>query len=267
MTKTRNMNKILFFIFVCLSCAPLLLLVVLSIGVSWPYPLLLPGVSSIRFFHTVFNDIQSLMAIATTVILAFLVTILTILIAVPAAKSLALYNFRGKGLVKVLVLIPLVVPAISVTMGIHISMIRLGLTGTFAGVAIIHSVFTLPYAIRIMVNVFEIVGDKFEQQATVLRANAWFTFFRVTLPVIMPGILSAAAISFTVSISQYITTFLIGGGRIITMTMLLVPFIRSVEVQVASVYSLILVGAALLSLFCIERAVRWFYNLENIVFV
>ena len=267
MKKKRIMNKIFFYVLVCISCTPLLLLSVLAIGVFWPYPLLLPKVSSFKFFHSVFNDIQSLKAIANTLVIAVFATVLPLLIAVPAAKSLALYNFRGKALVKMLVWFPLVVPSISVTMGIHISIIKLGLTGSFLGVIIIHSVFALPYAMRIMINVFNMIGDKYEQQAAVLGANATMTFFRVTLPVIMPGLLSAAAISFAVSLSQYFTTFIIGGGRIITMTMLLVPFIQNLEVQAASVYSLMLLGAALLSLFCIEAAVRRFYNLENIVFV
>ena len=268
MTKAQYMNRTFFYICVCASCAPLVLLVILTTGAYWPYPALLPKVFSLEYFRYVFlNNIQTLKAVITSILLAVFVTLLTLIIAIPAAKSLALYNFRGKGLVKLLVLAPLVVPAVSVTTGIQISMIKLGLTGSFAGVTLIQSVFTLPYAIRIMANVFEITGDKYEKQAAVLGANAAFTFFRVTLPVIMPGILSAAAICFTVSISQYITTFLIGGGRIITVTILLIPFIQSGQVQVMSVYSVMLVAAALLSLFFIEKTVRRFYNLETVVFV
>jgi len=189
------------------------------------------------------------------------------MIAIPAAKSLALYNFAGKWLVELLVLAPLVVPVIAVATGIQVSMIRLHLTGSFLGVTLIHTVFALPYAIRIMVNVFGIIGDRHEQQAIALGAGPGFTFFKVTLPMIMPGILSAAAISFTISLSQYITTFLIGGGRIITVSMLLIPFIRSGQVQMAAAYSVMLIAAAILSLLFMEQAVRRFYNQETVVFV
>jgi len=243
------------------------LLVLLAIGVSWPFPALLPRVYSSQYFHYAFSDNQTLKAIITSILLAIFVTLLTLAIAIPAAKSMALYNFAGKALVKLLILAPLVVPAIAVSTGIQVSMIRLGLTGGFLGVTLIHTVFALPYAIRIMTSVFEMTGDRHEQQATVLGADAMITFFRVTLPIIMPGILSAASISFTVSLSQYITTFLIGGGRIITVNILLIPYIQSGQVQLAAVYSAMLIFAAMLSLFFMERTVRRFYNFENIVFI
>jgi len=261
------MNNALFNVCVFLSCAPLVLLVLLTVGVSWPYPSLLPKVYSLRYFQYIFGDIQTLKAVITSILLATFVTLLTLAIAIPAARSLALYNFTGKWLVELLVLAPLVVPAIAVSTGIQVSMIRLQLTGSFLGVTLIHTVFALPYAIRIMVNVFAIIGDRHEQQAIVLGADARLTFFKVTLPMIMPGILSAAAISFTISLSQYITTFLTGGGRIITVSILLIPYIRSGQVQMAAVYSAMLIAAAMFSLLLMEQAVRRFYNLDTIVFV
>jgi len=264
----QSLNRAFFYLCVFAACAPLVLLVMLTMGLSWQYPRLLPKAFTPDYFrYALFDAPQTLKAVSTTILLALFVSLLTLAIAIPAARFLALYNFRGKETIKLLVLLPLIVPAVSVTTGIHVSMIRLRLTGSFAGVALIQCVFTLPYAIRIMTNVFEIVGDKYEQQAAVLGANAALTFFRITLPVIMPGILSAMTLCFTVSISQYITTFIIGGGRIITVTMLLFPFFQSGELQLMSVYSVMLVAAALLSLFVIELAVRRVYDLETVVFL
>jgi len=263
----RRINNVFFGICIFCSCAPLVLLILLTVGMSWPYPSLLPRVFSLRYFQYVFGDLQTLKAVITSILLAGFVTLLTLAIAVPAARSLALYKYRGKWLVELLVLAPLVVPAIAVSSGIQVTMIRLALSGSFLGVTLIHTVFALPYAIRIMTGVFEIISDRYEQQATVLGAGAAMTFFRVTLPMIMPGLLSAAAISFTISLSQYITTFLIGGGRIITVSMLLIPYIRSGQVQTAAVYSAMLIAAAMFSLFLMERAVRRFYNLETVVFI
>jgi putative spermidine/putrescine transport system permease protein len=265
---SQFINKSFFYVCVCASCLPLVLLLLLALGASWPYPLLLPKVFSFEYFQYVFlNNTRTFKAVITSVLLAFIVTLLALAIAIPAARSLVLHGFKGKGFVKLLVLLPLVIPAVSVTSGIQVSMIKMGLSGSFAGVILIHCVFALPYAIRIMLNVFHITGDKYERQAAVLGANAVLTFFKVTLPVIMPGILSAAAICFSVSIGQYITTFLIGGGRVITVSILLIPYIQSGQVQIMSVYSMALLAGALLSLFFIERAVRRFYNLENVVFV
>ena len=262
--KGQFISKAFFYICVFISCAPLLLLLVLTISTFWPYPLLFPERVSLEYYQHVLGNMSAIRAIITTFVLAFFVSMLSLVIAIPAANALALHDFYGKRFIKILVLVPLVVPGIAVIVGTHLSMIRLGLTGTFLGVTLIHTVFTLPYAIRIMTNVFEIVGGNLEQQATVLGAGKIAIFLRITLPQIMPGILAAGMLSFTVSISQYITTFMIGGGRIITITMLLVPHIRGGETHVAAVYSVLLIGVSLICLALMEAIVRRYYNFRNL---
>ena len=259
--------KILFYAWVFISCAPLLVLAVMTVSTFWPYPALLPEVMSWEYYYHVFiQNARTASAIATSILLALSAGFIALLIAVPAAKALTHYNFFGKGFVKILVLLPIIVPGIAVTIGNQISMIRLGLTGTFLGVAIIHTLFALPFAIRIMSNVFEAVGDRLEHQAAVLGAGPVFIFRRVTLPQIMPGVLAAFTLSFTISIAQYITTFMIGGGRIITVTILLVPHIQGGQTHIAAVYSLLLIAAAVCSLYLMEYVVRRYYNFENVFY-
>ena len=268
MQKREVFSKSVFYLLVALSCAPLILLIILTVSTFWPYPALLPEVVSAEYYSYVFiQNRQTLMAVITSILMAFLVTLISLVIAVPAGKSIACYSYRGRGFVKILALVPLIVPSVAVVTGIHISMIRLGLTGTFFGVALIQALFALPYAIRVMTNVFEITGRQLEQQAAVLGAGEFMIFSKVTLPRIMPGILSAGALSFTVSIAQYITTFMIGGGRIITLTMLIVPHMQSRQHHVAAVYSIVLIVTALISLYLTERIVRRYYSMENVFYV
>lgn len=268
MNKKNFINKIMFYLLVLGSCAPLLLLLLLTVSASWPYPQLFPKILSFKYItYVLFENLDTLKAIITSVVISILCMTLTLIIAVPAAKALALYKFKGKEFIKLLVLLPLVVPSITITTGIQITMIKLGLTGTLLGVTLIHTVFTLPYAIRLLINVFEIVGDKYENQARSLGANSFQIFKYITIPIIMPGILSAAVMSFTISLSQYITTFLIGGGRIITIPMLFIPYIQSGQVQIASVYSLLFIFAALISLVLMEKSVKRHYRLEGLFYV
>ena len=257
-----------FYICVFLSCAPLLLLLVLTISTFWPYPDLIPQTVSLEYFEHVFlRNNQTIPAIITSLLLAFVTAVLSLLIAVPAGKALAHYNFFGKGFVKILVLVPMIVPSVAVSIGNQISMIHLGLAGTFTGVALIHSVFALPFAIRIMGNVFEAAGNQLQLQAAVLGASPVFIFRHITIPQIMPGMLAAAALSFTISIAQYITTFMIGGGRIITVTMLLVPHIRGGQTHIAAVYSVLLIVTAIICMVLMERILRRYYSMDNIYYV
>jgi len=266
--KRQFLSKGFFYFWVFISATPLLLLILISVSIFWPYPTLFPETISFEYYERLFiNNPRTWEAIRTSIFLAFFVSIVTLIAAVPAGKALAHYQFVGKKVVKALVLVPLVVPGMAVTMGIQVSMIRLGLSGTFLGVALVHGVFTLPYAIRIMSNVFELVGDKLESQATVLGAKPVFIFRYITLPQIMPGILAAATISFTISIAQYITTFIVGGGRVITVTMLLLPHIQGGETHVAAVYSMLLIGVSLISLSLMEYVLRRYYRLENVAYM
>ena len=268
MRKKQLFYNAMFYFCVIVSCAPLIMLIILTVSTYWPYPSLLPEVASLDYYTRVFvGNRHTFMAIITTIVLAFFVSLLSLAIAVPTGKSIACYNYKGRELIKILVLVPLIVPSVAVITGIQISMIKLGLTGTFFGVALIQTLFAMPYAIRIMTNVFEIVGKNLEHQATVLGAGAATIFMKITLPRIMPGILSAGALSFTVSIAQYITTFMIGGGRIITVTMLLVPHIQGREHHIAAVYSIVLIVTALLSLYLTEKLVRRYYSMDNVFYV
>lgn len=257
-------GKAVFRLWVFVSCLPLILLIVLSVSIYWPYPLLLPARVSLEFYRQVFiGNARTLTAITTSLALALASSFMALAVAIPAGKALAHYSFFGKGFVRMLVLVPLIVPGVVITISSHLSMIRLGLTGTFLGVALIHSLFALPFSIRIMSNVFEIIGTRLQEQATTLGAGPVLTFLRVTLPQIIPGALFAAVLGFTTSIAQYITTLMIGGGRIITVNMLLVPYMGSGETHIASVYSLLLIVCAIISLSLMEGVVRRFYSLGN----
>jgi len=93
-----------------------------------------------------------------------------------------------------------------------------------------------------------------------LGASPIQNFIYVTLPIISPGILSAASLVFTVSFSQYFLTFLIGGGRIITYPMVMFPFIQSGDRMLASVYSIVFILASLICLRSMDRLLKKYYK-------
>lgn len=261
MTGIRSLMRLVTYSALLACILPLLSLVLLTLSLQWPFPRLLPSVLSARYITGLLLDNPRLTeAVATSLWVAFLTTILTLALVFPAAKATGVYRFRGREAVKLLALMPIMVPAATVTMGLHFAMIRAGLTGTILGVVIIHTIFTVPYAFRILTSVFELVGERHEEQATMLGANWRVVLLTITLPLVMPGVLSAATISFIVSFTQYITTFIIGGGRFITLPMLLVPLAQAGEMQAASVYSLVFIFATLVALMLMQLLVRRYYR-------
>jgi len=128
---------------------------------------------------------------------------------------------------------------------------------------LVHLIPCIPYGVRILTNVFEVIGESMEMQARVLGANQLQTFLSITLPLIAPGLISAGSLVFIVSFSQYFSTFLIGGGKIITFSMLMFPYIQSGDRMMASVYSIVFIMTALTFLLIVEKTVKMYYKAEN----
>lgn len=268
MRERTILHQITFYTFVFISGAPLIALVIFAFSEAWPYPRLIPEAYTLKHLMDAFGSHrQAWGALAQSIFIAFSVTFITLVIAIPAAKALGVYAFKGKEWIKVVVLLPIIVPTITITMGIHTTMIKLGLTGTFIGVILVHTLFTLPYAVRLLTNVFEIIGEYYEQQAWMLGSKKLFAFRKITLPLIMPGILSASMISFIVSFSQYITTFLIGGGKIMTIPLVMVPYVQSGETEVSAAYSLLFILSAVTSLIFMECLIRRYYRGMQVFYV
>lgn len=248
----------LFLVFLIL---PLLVVVIWSFSKNWPWPKLLPGDLGLRGWKHFFNPrSKSLKILVKSIGLSLVVTLTTLIISLPAAKALAIYEFRGKKLIEILVFAPIIVPTVAVAMGIHLSFIRLGLAGKPLGVILIQIIPGIPYGVKILQNVFQIIGDDLEIQARVLGAGPLKSFFYITLPLLGPGILSAAAMIFIVSFSQYFLTYLIGGGRVVTFPMLMFPFIQGGDRMVGSVYSLVFIATGMVCLLLMERAIKRFYK-------
>lgn len=253
--------KIIFkYIIIFFLILPLFLMIGWSIVSSWPWPVIIPREFTLRGFIYILSPYtQGFIILLRSVVLSLVVTLITLIISIPAARAIAFYNFKGKALVKVLILLPLIVPILSVAMGIHLSFIRLGFANNYIGVILIHVIPGIPYGVKILLNIFEINGDKIETQGRVLGATPLQVMLHVTLPLLTPGLIIAGSIIYIISFSQYFITFLIGGGRIVTYAMLLFPFVESGDRTMASAISIIFILSIIIVLIISEKLVANFY--------
>ena len=219
---------------------PLIPLAIWSFSRSWFFPDLLPSAWSTRAWDYALSDTSQVMdSLWITIVIALGATALSVLTGVPAGRALGLYNFRGKQLVELMILAPTIVPGIAVVLGIHVTFITMGLTNTVAGVILVHLIPTLPYMVLVMAGIFSNYDPDIEDQARSLGASPLQTFWYITLPAIMPGIIVGALFAFLVSWSQYILTLLIGGGRVVTLPLLLFNFATSGRNDVTGAISMI----------------------------
>ena len=257
MRKHRILKTLLVTALVCIFL-PMMLVLLWSITGRWPWPLLLPESYTLRTIKELFFGSASLpKLLLSSISLSLTVAVLGTVIGIMTARATELYRFRGKALVYMGSFFPLLVPGTVFAMGIQITLIRLGLSDTIGGVILVHLIAAMPYCITIMTDVTAAAGDRLEQQAMVLGATPIRSFFEVTLPGLLPGILSSVSMGFILSYSQYFTTLMVGGGRVKTIALVLVPYIQSGDRALASVYSVAFVTSALLVFFVFEGMIRF----------
>lgn len=234
--------------------APFVPLLLWSFAFRWAFPSLLPSEWSLRPWRYIASPASQVgLALWNSLALGLVVTLLATLIGVPAGRALGLHQFRGKRLVEFLILAPVIVPGIAVVLGIHVLFIRYGLSETFAGVALVHLIPTIPYMTLVMASVFANYDPQFEDQARVLGAGPWRAFWLVTLPAIWPGLAVGALFAFLISWSQYVLTLLIGGGAVITLPLLLFAFAGSGDNAIAAALCLVFVAPGVLLLLLTSR--------------
>jgi len=249
--------KLLLNITLCCIFLPIVVVVLWSVTGRWPWPNLLPESYTLRTINELFFGSASLpKLLLSSISLALTVAVLGTVIGILTARATELYRFRGRALVYMGSFFPLLVPGTVFAMGIQITLIRLGLSDTVGGVILVHLIAAVPYCITIMTDMTAAVGEKYEQQAMVLGAGPVRSFFEVTLPRLLPGILSSMSMGLILSYSQYFTTLMVGGGRVKTIALVLVPYIQSGDRALSSVYSVAFVGSALLVFFVFEGIIH-----------
>ncbi len=229
---------------------PFLVLIVWSLSTRWFYPQVWPAQWGLRAWQYVFGTAgsQIVSGLIQSMLVALVTAVISVLIGVPAGRALGLYNFKGKDMISVILMLPVIVPPLCVAMGLHLWFLKLGLAETFWGVVLVHLTFCLPYSVFVMWGVFSNYNPDYEDQARSLGATYWKLISRVMLPLTLPGIMVAALFSFLLSWSQYLSTLIIGGGRVTTLPILLFALMGSGDRPVAAAVSMVFVVPAFLAL-------------------
>lgn len=236
---------------------PMAVMVLWSVTGRWSWPNLLPESYTLRTVQELlFGSAKLPQLLFSSIWLAAVVAVLATIVGVMTARATELYTFSGRSAVQAAGFLPLLVPGTVFATGIQLTMIRAGLSDTLLGVILVHLVVALPYCVTIMTDVTAAVGVRHEEQAAVLGASPLRAFFLVTLPQLLPGILSSLSMGFVLSYSQYFTTLMVGGGRIKTLALVLVPYIQSGDRALSSVYATVFVSSALLVFFLLEWAIK-----------
>ena len=187
------------------------------------------------------------------------VAVLSALVAVVLGTMAALALVRGRfpfrNAITAVLLAPLIVPYVIVGLAVYIAFLNLGLTETTLGFVLVHTCLGVPY---VMINVsagLVSVDRRLELAAMNLGAGPVSTFFRITLPLILPSVLSGALFAFITSWDEVVTAIFLSGPDLTTMPVKMWSGIRvQVDPAVAAVSSLALL--VIVSTFLLMGAVK-----------
>ncbi|WP_199190483.1 MULTISPECIES: ABC transporter permease [Nitratireductor] len=210
---------------------PFIPLLIQSFAFRWAWPDLLPSTWWLEqrdksmlplAWDYVFSPYSRVWeATVNTVFIGSVVTVICLAICLPAARVLARERFRGKSAFEFFLSLPLIVPEAAIGIALLMIFIRLGLAGSYVGIIIAHLIPTIPYMVRMLTAVYQGLGRDFEEQAMILGANRRQILWRVTLPMLLPGVVAGALFTFLVSTNIFLLTFFLGQGQIVTLPTLL----------------------------------------------
>src|ERR1700693_564633 len=188
--------------------------------------------------------------------LATCVAAILLVIGTPVAYWLAYSNWRGKFLLESLVALPLVLPPTVlgfyalVAMGprgplgkLWFALFGHGLAFTFGGLILASVLYSFPFAVQPLINSFEGVDRKLLDASVVLGAGSLRTFWRVILPLSLPGVVTAAVLSFAHTLGEFGVVLMVGGnlaGVTRTVSIDIYDHVQSLEYAQANRMALVL---------------------------
>jgi len=202
--------RVFFALVIVFLYAPIVILLIFSFNNSEVPTFPLNGFT-LHWYHEFLVNADLRAALETSAIIAALTSLGAVLLGVLASIALTRRRFRGKALVSALLLSPLVIPYVVFGISLLLLFHTLGIPNGIPTVIIGHIVITLPYAILVLVPRLEQIDASLEEAAYDLGASRLRTFRSITLPLILPALVSAFLIAFTTSFDEYaVASFVVG---------------------------------------------------------
>jgi spermidine/putrescine transport system permease protein len=180
-----------------------------------------------RWYALAWQDPELIASLRVSLIVGFITTLLATIIGTAAAIGLARYRIRFKRSAEGLIFLPVIIPEIVIgfaTAGLF------GLVGFAFGLSTIiaaHVAFSISYVVFIVRAKLVNLDPALEEAALDLGATRWQTFLTVTLPLILPAVISAALLVFTLSLDDYVITSFVAGPGSATLPLKIYSMVKT----------------------------------------
>jgi spermidine/putrescine transport system permease protein len=214
-----------------------------KLGVSWTG-------FTLQWYQALFEDDALLSALRNSLIVASVSVSVSAVFGTMAAVGLARYKFPGAGLVRTLTMLPVIIPEIAMAVSALTLFVALGMKLSLTTIIVSHIVFCLAYITLVVLGRLQGLDPRLEEAARDLGATPIMAFFKVTLPLLMPGILSGCLLAFVLSLDDFVITQFTAGVGSTTLPLWIyssVKFGVSPEINALSTIMILLTAGAMVA--------------------
>ncbi|MBC6404922.1 MAG: ABC transporter permease [Rhodospirillales bacterium] len=190
--------------------APVLLLPIFAFNDSAIVAFPLTGFTT-KWFEELWSATVMHEALWNSLYVGIATAVLSTVFGTCAARASTRFDFRGKKAAMGFIMLPLVLPEIIVAVALVVVLVQMGISLSLFAVVLGHVLICTPFSIAILSSAFNNLDLSLEEASLDLGETPFSTFFRVTLPLVAPGIVSSLLISFTISLDEFIIAFFLTG--------------------------------------------------------
>lgn len=205
---------------------------------------------SLRWYGELFRDEAIASALWVSLWVAFWSTVVSTILGTLAALSLERFRYRGRTTFDAVLYLPVIIPDIVMALSTLLFFVMFAIPLSRYTILIAHIAFNISFVAIVVRARLAGMDARLEEAAADLGANEWVTFRRVTLPLLMPGIVAAALLAFTLSLDDFVITFFVAGPGSTTLPVRVYSMIKfGVTPEINAVSTLMFVGSTLLVIF------------------
>lgn len=168
---------------------------------------------TLRWWAEMLTQRTLLAALANSLEVAFFVSLTSTGLGILAAKAFTGYRMRGARLLTGFFTLPLVIPLIILGIALLVVFNAIGVELSLLTIAVSHVVICIPFAMFVLISRLEGFDRNLEEAALDLGETPWMTFWRVTCPIALPGLVASALLTFTISFDEFLLAFFLVGDE------------------------------------------------------
>jgi len=204
---------------------------------------------SLRWYQHLITSNEWRLAAKNSFIIAPSATVVATVLGTLAAIGLSKSDFRGKALLMAVLISPMIVPIVVVGVGMYLFFAPLGMANTYIGLILAHAALGVPFVVTTVLATLQGFNHNLVRASLSLGANPVTTFFRITLPIIAPGVISGALFAFATSFDEVVVTLFLAGANQVTLPRQMFNGIReNISPTIAALATILIIFSSLLLL-------------------